>query len=88
MTRRSTWSRLYATPFAGPNGSGSTLSWQAGFEAKADGCTMEECDELIAAARRSDHMFRTFENFQYHPPLVQVKELLELGAIEEPLRSV
>ena len=49
---------------------------------------MEECDELIAAARRSDHMFRTFENFQYHPPLVQVKELLELGAIEEPLRSV
>ena len=49
--------------------------------------TMEECNELIAVARRNDHMFRTFEKFQYYPPLVRAKELLVSGAIGEP-RSI
>ena len=46
--------------------------------------TIAECDELIVAAKRSDRMFRTFENFQYYPPLVRAKDLLESGAIGEP----
>ena len=33
--------------------------------------TVAECDELIAAADRAAGIFRTFENFQYYPPLVR-----------------
>jgi predicted dehydrogenase len=44
-----------------------------------------ECDALIAAARRSGKLFRVFENFRYYPPLVRAKELLDSGAIGEPL---
>ena len=47
--------------------------------------TVAECDELIAAADRADGIFRTFENFQYYPPLVRAKQILESGAIGEPL---
>ncbi len=47
--------------------------------------TVAECDTLIAAAKSSDRCFRTFENFQYYPPIVRAKELLESGAVGEPL---
>jgi predicted dehydrogenase len=44
-----------------------------------------ECDALIAAASRSGKLFRVFENFRYYPPLVRAKDLLDSGAIGEPL---
>jgi predicted dehydrogenase len=44
-----------------------------------------ECDALIEAARRSGTLFRVFENFRYYPPLVRAKELLDSGAVGEPL---
>lgn len=44
-----------------------------------------ECDKMIEAAKRSDKVFRVFENFQYYPPMVKAKELLDSGAIGEPL---
>jgi len=44
-----------------------------------------ECDALIEAARRSGKFFRVFENFRYYPPMVRAKELLDSGAIGEPL---
>jgi predicted dehydrogenase len=44
-----------------------------------------ECDCLIAAARRSGKMFRVFENFRHYPPLMKAFELLQEGAIGEPL---
>ena len=47
--------------------------------------TTSECDALVAAAADSERFFRTFENFQYYPPLVRAKEILESGAIGEPL---
>jgi predicted dehydrogenase len=47
--------------------------------------TIAECDELIAATNRSNRLFRTFENFQYYPPLMRAKELLDSGAIGEPV---
>ena len=47
--------------------------------------TVAECDELIAAADRAAGIFRTFENFQYYPPLVRARNILESGAIGEPL---
>jgi len=44
-----------------------------------------ECDALIEAARRSGKLFRVFENFIYYPPMLRAKELLDSGAIGEPL---
>ncbi|MCX5734866.1 MAG: Gfo/Idh/MocA family oxidoreductase [candidate division NC10 bacterium] len=44
-----------------------------------------ECDALIEAARRSGKLFRVFENFRYCAPMVRAKELLDSGAIGEPL---
>jgi len=46
--------------------------------------SVAECDALIAAAHRAGKCFRVFENFRYYP-LVRAKELLEAGAIGEPL---
>jgi len=47
--------------------------------------SVEECDALIDASKRSGKMLRVFENFMYYPPLVKAKELLDSGAIGEPL---
>jgi predicted dehydrogenase len=44
-----------------------------------------ECDALIAAASRSGKLFRVFENFRYCQPMVRAKQLLDSGAIGEPL---
>ena len=47
--------------------------------------TIKECDQLIAAAAEGKGMFRTFENFQYYPPIVRAKELLDSGVIGKPI---
>jgi len=47
--------------------------------------SVPECEALIAAANRSDRLFRVFENFRYYPPLQRAKSLLDSGAIGEPL---
>jgi predicted dehydrogenase len=47
--------------------------------------TAAECDALIAAAGRSCKTFRVFENFIYYPPMRKAKELLDGGAIGDPL---
>jgi predicted dehydrogenase len=47
--------------------------------------SLDEADAIVAAARRSDRVFRVFENFRYYPPYVRAKELLDGGAIGEPL---
>ena len=44
-----------------------------------------ECHELIKTAERSQKLFRVFENFRFYPPMVKAKELLDSGAIGEPL---
>jgi len=44
-----------------------------------------ECHELIKTAERSKKLFRVFENFRFYPPMVKAKELLDSGAIGEPL---
>ena len=44
-----------------------------------------ECDALIDAAKRSGKLFRVFENFHFYPPITKAKELLDSGAIGEPL---
>ncbi|MHB1316002.1 MAG: Gfo/Idh/MocA family protein [Christensenellales bacterium] len=47
--------------------------------------TLEDCDAMIEAAERTGKIMRVFENFMYYPPLVKAKELLDAGAIGEPL---
>jgi len=45
-----------------------------------------ECDAMIAAAAGAGQsQFRVFENFRFYPPLVRAKELLDSGAIGEPV---
>jgi len=46
---------------------------------------LAEADAIVAAASRSGRVFRVFENFRYYPPYVRAKELLDEGAIGEPV---
>ena len=46
---------------------------------------MAECDALISAAQGSTKLFRVFENFRFYPPMRKAKQLLDAGAIGEPL---
>ena len=47
--------------------------------------TLAEADEIVAAAQRSQRVFRVFENFRYYPPYVRAKEMLDAGEIGEPV---
>ncbi len=47
--------------------------------------SLEEADAIVEAARRSNRVFRVFENFRYYPPYVRAKELLDEGAIGQPM---
>ena len=47
--------------------------------------TVAECDALIEAAGRAGKLMRVFENFRFYPPLVKAKQLLDDGAVGEPL---
>ena len=44
-----------------------------------------ECDAMIDAARRTGKNLRVFENFQHFPPLAKAKQLLDAGAIGDPI---
>lgn len=47
--------------------------------------SIEQCNAIIDATKRTGKTLRVFENFMYFPPLVKAKELLDSGAIGEPL---
>jgi predicted dehydrogenase len=47
--------------------------------------TLEELDRVERAARASGRVLRVFENFMYYPPHRKARELVEAGAIGEPL---
>ncbi|MDP6978098.1 MAG: Gfo/Idh/MocA family oxidoreductase [Myxococcota bacterium] len=47
--------------------------------------TLEELDRLIEVAEGSGRMLRVFENFSYYPPHQKARELIDAGAIGEPL---
>jgi predicted dehydrogenase len=46
---------------------------------------LRECDEMIEAARQAKVVLRVYENFVHYPPYVKARELIEQGAIGEPL---
>lgn len=47
--------------------------------------SIPEAEEMIAATRAAGVKFKVFENFVFYPPYRKAKELLEQGAIGEPL---
>jgi predicted dehydrogenase len=47
--------------------------------------TLGELDELHATAAAAGRRLRVFENFMYYPPHVKARELVQDGAIGEPL---
>jgi predicted dehydrogenase len=47
--------------------------------------TLEELDRLALAAEASGRALRIFENFMFYPPHLKAQELVEAGAIGEPL---
>ena len=46
---------------------------------------LEECDQMINAARESGVHLKVFENFVFYPPYVKAKELIDAGEIGEPI---
>ena len=46
---------------------------------------LTEMDRVIAAAQRSGTLFRVCENFRYYPPYNKACQLMDEGAIGEPL---
>ena len=47
--------------------------------------TIEEADLLVDAVEASGLPFRVFENFIFFPPVVRARQLVEAGAIGDPL---
>ena len=46
---------------------------------------LRQCQEMINATQQAGVVFRVYENFIFYPPFVQMKELMEEGAIGRPL---
>jgi predicted dehydrogenase len=47
--------------------------------------TLRELDDVRDAAARAGRRFRVFENFMYYPPHAKARELVQKGAVGEPL---
>lgn len=47
--------------------------------------SLEECDRMISAAKKSGVKLKVYENFIFYPPYVQAKKLIEQGEIGDPL---
>jgi predicted dehydrogenase len=47
--------------------------------------SVQEADEMIAAAKKADVIFKVFENFVFYPPVVKAKQLIEAGEIGDLL---
>lgn len=46
---------------------------------------LREADLMIEAAKKADVKLKIYENFIFYPPYVKAKELIEQGAIGEPI---
>ena len=71
------------------------LHYQATLDAAAAGkhislqkpmaLSVQEADEMIAAAEKAGVIFKVFENFIFYPPVQRAKALIEAGEIGDPL---
>ena len=46
--------------------------------------SLASADRVLAAAARSDRVFRVADNYMFYPPIVRARELITGGAIGEP----
>lgn len=46
--------------------------------------SLASADRVLAAAARSDRVFRVADNYVFYPPIVRARELITAGAIGEP----
>jgi predicted dehydrogenase len=49
---------------------------------------VDECDEMIRAARKSEIILMPAVNYLFYPPVVKLKELIDAGVLGEPLTCV
>lgn len=47
--------------------------------------TLDECNAIVDAAKKTDKFMRVFENFAYYEPIVRAKQMLDDGVIGEPI---
>ncbi|MGI9491201.1 MAG: Gfo/Idh/MocA family protein [Geminicoccaceae bacterium] len=47
--------------------------------------SIKEADQLVAASEAAERPVKLFENFLFHPPIIKALELVESGAIGEPI---
>ena len=47
--------------------------------------SLDQADEMIAAATAAEKTLRVYENFIFYPPIVRAKELIDAGEIGDPL---
>lgn len=47
--------------------------------------TLEECNDIVEAANKTDKFMRVFENFAYYEPIVRAKQMLDDGVIGDPI---
>ena len=47
--------------------------------------TLDECNAIVEAGRRTDKYLRVFENFAYYEPILRAKQMLDEGVIGEPV---
>ncbi len=52
---------------------------------KPPALSLAEVDEIASAAEESGVVLRVYENFVFYPPVMKARELIEGGAIGEPL---
>jgi len=52
---------------------------------KPPAVTLEEMDDMIAAAEKAGTKFKVFENFVFYPPYLRAKQLIEAGEIGDPV---
>ncbi|MCJ8322588.1 MAG: Gfo/Idh/MocA family oxidoreductase [Rhizobiales bacterium] len=47
--------------------------------------SLQEADQLVEAAEASSNQFKVFENFIFYPPVIKAKQLIDAGAIGDPI---
>ncbi len=47
--------------------------------------SLSQADQMIAAAKKANVIFKVFENFIFYPPVMRAKALIEAGEIGKPL---
>jgi len=50
-------------------------------------CTLDECDEMISAARKSDRILMVGQTLRFWPEYGMIRDLVKSGALGKPLSA-